>query len=171
MAGERDARCLPDDSGALAMNSTLPETPPPALETTATLEGMMAIYGALTAGLPAVEEEAVPGAELGNCRLCERLAEGGMGVVWRAEQLAPVQREVAVKILKLGMDTAEFVRRFRIELEALARLEHPHIARVYDAGMTPRGRPFLVMELVRGAEPVTDSCRRRGADSVEVARA
>ena len=145
---------------------SLPVTPTPQPEPppSEALDGLMAIYGRLAAQLPPPIEEAVEGAVFGHCRLCERIAEGGMGVVWRAEQLEPVHREVAVKILKPGMDTEEFVRRFRMELEALARLEHPNIARVYDAGMTPRGRPYLVMELVRGAEPVTDFCRRTKAD-------
>ncbi|HWB06951.1 MAG TPA: lectin-like protein [Verrucomicrobiales bacterium] len=146
------------------MNIEDPPHPSTAPDTATALDGMMAIYGKLTASLPPVVEEALPGAEIGNFRLIEKLAEGGMGVVWRAEQLTPVHREVALKILKLGMDTLEFVRRFHIELEALARLEHPNIARVYDAGITPRGRPFLVMELVRGGEPLTDFCRRSGAD-------
>jgi tetratricopeptide (TPR) repeat protein len=145
---------------SLPPTPVIPSGPPPS----EALDGLMAIYGKLTSQLPPAMEEAVEGAEIGHCRLCERIAEGGMGVVWRAEQLEPVHREVAVKILKHGMDTAEFVRRFHIELEALARLEHPNIARVYDAGMTPRGRPFLVMELVREAAPVTDFCRRTGAD-------
>ncbi|HEX2746459.1 MAG TPA: protein kinase, partial [Verrucomicrobiales bacterium] len=146
------------------MNPDHPPHPTAQQDTASALDGMMAIYGRLTASLPPVVEEAVPGAEIGNFRLIEKLAEGGMGVVWRAGQLTPVHREVALKILKSGMDTLEFVRRFHIELEALARLEHPNIARVYDAGITPRGRPFLVMELVRDAEPVTDFCRRSGLD-------
>ncbi len=120
----------------------------------------MAIYGQLSASLPESVEEAAPGVVLGQCRLMEKIAEGGMGVVWMAEQLAPVHRTVALKIMKAGMDSAEFLRRFGVELESLSRLEHPNIARIYDAGITPRGRPFLVMELVRGAVSVTDWCRR-----------
>ena len=127
----------------------------------------MSIYGRLTSGLPPDVEEAAPGAVIGNFRLVECIAEGGMGVVWRAEQTTPIAREVAFKILKLGMDTARFVRRFHQEMETLARLEHPNIARIYDAGVTPRGRPFLVMELVRDAAPVTAWCRQHNLPLAE----
>lgn len=134
-----------------------PPTPP---DSGVALDGLMAIYGRFSAALPEAGDEAEPGSRIGHCRLEEKIAEGGMGVVWRAEQLSPVRREVAVKMLKAGMDSGEFLRRFRMELEALSRLEHPNIARVYDAGVTARGRPYLVMELVRGASAVTDHCRR-----------
>lgn len=144
----------------MSQPSVTSAAPPPS----EALEGLLAIYGQLTAHLPAPVEEAVEGAEIGHFVLQERIAEGGMGVVWRAEQTEPVHREVAVKIIKPGLNSEDFMRRFRVELESLARLEHPHIARVYDAGITPRGRPFLVMELLRDAAPVTDWCRSRAAD-------
>ncbi|MDH4197911.1 MAG: serine/threonine protein kinase, partial [Candidatus Aminicenantes bacterium] len=99
-----------------------------------------------------------PGAVIaGRYRLIERLGEGGMGTVFLAEQTSPVQRSVAVKIIKLGMDTKEVVARFESERQALAVMNHPHIARVFDGGATERGRPYFVMELVRGV-PITDYC-------------
>src|SRR5690606_28439048 len=89
----------------------------------------------------------------------ELLGEGGFGTVWLAEQLAPVSRRVALKILKTGMHSRETVALFKQERQALASMDHPHIARVYDAGATDAGRPYFVMELVRG-EPVTVFCAR-----------
>ena len=80
-----------------------------------------------------------------------------MGVVYRAEQTAPIRREVAIKLIRYGMDSARVVARFESERQALAMMEHPNIARVFDAGATADGRPYFVMELVRG-EPVTDFC-------------
>ncbi len=106
-------------------------------------------------GKPALGEG--PGSIIGRYRLAERLGEGGCGIVFRAEQTEPVQRQVALKIIRLGMDTEEVVARFEAERQALALMAHPHIAQVLDAGATPAGRPFFVMELVRG-EPVTKFC-------------
>ena len=142
------------------MSASNTSPPPAGSDPGFALDGLMSIYGQYSASLPESVEEAAPGAVLGQCRLLERIAEGGMGVVWMAEQLSPVHRTVAFKIMKAGMDSAEFLRRFGVELESLSRLEHPNIARIYDAGITPRGRPFLVMELVRGASSITDWCRR-----------
>lgn len=98
-----------------------------------------------------------PGDFIGRYKLVEKIGEGGGGVVFRAEQTEPVRRSVALKVIRLGMDTAEVVARFEAERQALALMEHPHIARVLDAGATPGGRPFFVMELVRG-EPITKFC-------------
>src|SRR3954447_4932608 len=95
-----------------------------------------------------------PGTRVGRYDLIERLGEGGFGVVWRAEQARPVRREVALKIIKPGMDTCEVIARFQAERQALAVMDHPHIAKVFDAGATATGRPFFVMELVCG-EPIT----------------
>ncbi|MFO1485365.1 MAG: serine/threonine-protein kinase [Verrucomicrobiaceae bacterium] len=97
------------------------------------------------------------GAEIGLYRLVEKLGDGGFGSVWRAEQSEPVQREVALKIIKLGMDTLEVMSRFEQERVALSMMDHPNIAKVLDAGATPEGRPFFVMELVRGV-PITTYC-------------
>ncbi len=94
---------------------------------------------------------------IGPYELQEVLGEGGMGVVYRAQQLRPVVRTVALKILKLGMDSREILRRFEAERQTLAQLEHPNIARVYDAGTTPDGRPYFVMEYVHG-QTITSYC-------------
>jgi len=91
----------------------------------------------------------VPG-RIGPYRLVHLLGEGGMGTVWLAEQEEPVRRQVALKLIKLGMDSRQVLRRFQAERQVLARMEHPGIARMLDAGMTPEGRPYFVMELVRG---------------------
>lgn len=107
---------------------------------------------------------AAPSAEmagdvLGRYRLVEPIGEGGFGAVYRAEQLEPVRRDVALKIIKLGMDTRQVVARFEMERQTLASMDHPSIARVLDAGATPSGRPYFVMELVSG-EPITSYCDR-----------
>jgi serine/threonine protein kinase len=94
---------------------------------------------------------------IGPYKLLQPLGEGGMGVVWLAEQTRPVRRQVAVKIIKAGMDTAQVVARFEAERQALARMDHPAIARVLDAGATPDGRPYFVMEYIRG-ESITAYC-------------
>ncbi len=98
-----------------------------------------------------------PGSRIGPYKLLQRIGEGGMGVVYMAEQERPVRRKVALKIIKPGMDTEQVVARFEAERQALAMMDHPNIARVLDAGATDTGRPFFVMELVRGV-PITDYC-------------
>jgi eukaryotic-like serine/threonine-protein kinase len=97
------------------------------------------------------------GDRIAGYRLLRVLGEGGMGVVWLAEQTEPVRREVALKVLKPGMDTKQVVARFGLERQALAVMEHPGIARVFDAGTTESGRPFFVMERVDGV-PLTEYC-------------
>jgi serine/threonine protein kinase len=94
---------------------------------------------------------------IGRYKLLEKIGEGGFGDVWMAEQQEPVKRRVAVKILKLGMDTRQVVRRFEAERQALALMDHPNIARVLDGGATESGRPYFVMDLVRGIR-ITDYC-------------
>src|SRR5271167_1313002 len=94
---------------------------------------------------------------IGRFRLLEKIGEGGFGVVYVAEQKAPVRRRVALKIIKLGMDTRSVVARFEAERQALAMMDHPNIAKVFDAGATDTGRPYFVMELVRGI-PITEYC-------------
>ncbi len=96
-----------------------------------------------------------PGTEIGSYVLLQKIGEGGFGSVFMAEQTEPVQRRVALKILKLGMDTQAVIGRFEQERQALAVMDHPHIAKVLDAGATDAGRPFFVMELVEG-RPITD---------------
>ena len=87
---------------------------------------------------------------IGPYRILGRIGEGGIGIVYKAEQREPVKRVVALKIIKLGMDTREVVQRFAAERQALAMMDHPNVARVFDGGSTPTGRPFFVMELVAG---------------------
>jgi tetratricopeptide (TPR) repeat protein/tRNA A-37 threonylcarbamoyl transferase component Bud32 len=98
-----------------------------------------------------------PGTVLDRYKLLEQIGEGGMGTVWMADQTEPIQRRVAVKVVKEGMDTKQVLTRFEAERQALALMEHPNIARVLDAGKTPSGRPYFVMELVKG-QPITKYC-------------
>ncbi len=98
-----------------------------------------------------------PGTMIGRYKLAERLGEGGFGVVFAADQVDPVKRRVALKLIKLGMDTRQVVARFEAERQALAMMEHPCIAKVFDAGATDTGRPYFVMELVQG-RPLTQYC-------------
>ncbi len=102
--------------------------------------------------------EAAPDLEqIGPYRLVKEIGEGGMGLVYEAEQLEPIKRRVALKMVKRGMDTKEFVARFESERQALAMMDHPAIAKVFDAGATERGRPYFVMEYVEGI-PINDYC-------------
>lgn len=98
-----------------------------------------------------------PGDWLGPYRLLQKLGEGGMGAVWLAEQEQPVRRRVALKVIKAGMDSAHVLARFEQERQALALMDHPNIAKVLDAGATPAGRPYFVMELVKGVA-ITKYC-------------
>ena len=104
--------------------------------------------------LPSTEQ---PGDRIGRYKLLEQIGEGGCGVVYVAEQTEPVRRRVALKVIKLGMDTKAVVARFEAERQALAMMDHPNIAKVFDAGTTETGRPYFVMELVRGIR-ITDYC-------------
>ena len=99
------------------------------------------------------------GAIIGRYKLLEKIGEGGFGIVFMAEQIEPVQRKVALKIIKAGMDTKEVIARFEAERQAIALMDHPNIARALDAGATEAGRPYFVMELVRGI-PITEYCDR-----------
>ena len=109
---------------------------------------------------PTIEQPAVaegPGTAIGPYKLLQQIGEGGFGVVYMAEQERPVRRKVALKIIKPGMDTKEVIARFEVEEQALALMDHPNIAHVFDAGATESGRPYFVMELVKGI-PITDYC-------------
>src|SRR5438067_737529 len=119
------------------------EAPAPAAHLVATVEA------------PAVAER--PGTTIGPYKLLEQIGEGGFGVVFLAEQQEPMRRKVALKVLKPGMDTRQVVARFEAERQALALMDHPHIAHVFDGGEAASGRPYFVMELVRGI-PLTDFC-------------
>ena len=101
--------------------------------------------------------------QFGRYKVLERIGEGGMGIVYRAEQRVPMRREVVVKVIKLGMDTKLVIARFEAERQALAMMDHPHIAKVYDAGTDDRGRPYFVMEYVKGT-PILDYCDRNHLD-------
>src|SRR5262245_54333529 len=98
-----------------------------------------------------------PGTVIGPYKLLEQVGEGGFGIVFMAEQQQPVRRKVALKVLKPGMDTRQIIARFEAERQALALMDHPNIAHVFDGGETASGRPYFVMELVKGA-PITDFC-------------
>jgi eukaryotic-like serine/threonine-protein kinase len=121
------------------------------------LERPAAPLAAATVAEPSVSEG--PGTVIGPYKLLEQIGEGGFGVVFMAEQHRPVRRKVALKVLKPGMDTRQVVARFEAERQALALMDHPNIAKVHDGGATPSGRPYFVMELVKGA-PITDFCDR-----------
>jgi serine/threonine protein kinase len=124
----------------------------------------------LAAGAPAepANRETAPddqtGASVGPYKILQRLGEGGCGVVYMAEQAKPVQRRVALKIIKLGMDTKSVIARFDAERQALALMDHPNIARVLDAGATDTGRPYFAMELVRGFK-ITEYCDQNNLDT------
>src|SRR5678809_75903 len=91
-----------------------------------------------------------PGDIIGHYKIREKLGEGGCGIVYMAEQAEPVRRRVALKVIKLGMDTKQVIARFEAERQALALMDHPHIAKVLDAGTTDTGRPYFVMEYIKG---------------------
>jgi serine/threonine protein kinase len=114
-----------------------------------------------TAPLPGTEK---PGDRIGPYKLLEKLGEGGCGVVYMAEQEEPVRRKVALKVIKLGMDTKQVVARFGAERQALALMDHPNIAKVLEAGATDNGRPYFVMELVGGIK-ITDYCEQHHLDT------
>ena len=107
-----------------------------------------------------------PGTVIGRYKLLEQIGEGGFGVVFMAEQEEPVRRKVALKVIKPGMDTKEVIARFEAERQALAMMDHPNIAKVLDAGATESGRPYFVMELVRGI-PITEYCDQHNVASRE----
>jgi serine/threonine protein kinase len=106
------------------------------------------------------------GDHIGRYKLLQQIGEGGCGVVYMAEQEEPVRRRVALKVIKLGMDTKQVIARFEAERQALALMEHPNIAKVFDAGATETGRPFFVMELVRGIK-ITDYCDENNLSTEE----
>ena len=122
------------------------------------------IDGLLTEAAAPLTER--PGSAVGRYKILQQIGEGGMGAVFMAEQTEPIARKVALKIIKLGMDTRHVVARFEAERQALAMMEHPHIARVLDAGATDSGRPYFVMELVAGV-PITEYCDKNKLSTEE----
>jgi WD40 repeat protein/serine/threonine protein kinase len=140
-------------------------------ELRAAVEHLLQVHreaGSFLEGPPLLSEEGTvsaegPGTVLGPYRLVRPLGEGGMGTVWLAEQIEPVRRQVALKVIKPGLDSRQVIARFEAERQALALMDHPNIARVLDAGQTPRAyaggspRPYFVMELVQGV-PITRFC-------------
>ena len=110
-----------------------------------------------------------PGDRIGRYKLLQKIGEGGCGVVYMAEQEEPVRRRVALKVIKLGMDTKQVIARFEAERQALAMMDHPNIAKVLDAGATETGRPYFVMELVRGIK-ITEYCDEKQALHPRAAR-
>lgn len=118
-----------------------------------------AVDVAPTVAQPEIAER--PGTIIGRYKLLQQIGEGGFGVVFMAEQREPVRRKVALKIVKPGMDSREVIARFEAEQQALALMDHPHVARVLDASTTNTGRPYFVMELVKGV-PLTEYCDKNG---------
>jgi serine/threonine protein kinase len=114
----------------------------------------------------ALEFSEGPGERIDRYKLLEKIGEGGCGSVYMAEQEDPVRRRVALKVIKLGMDTRTVVARFEAERQALALMDHPNIAQVFDGGATRTGRPYFVMELVRGV-PLTTFCEQENLTTVE----
>jgi WD40 repeat protein/serine/threonine protein kinase len=153
-AGERDAYL----ERACATNLALRRRVEQLLRARSKVEGFLeapALDPVATVDDPALTER--PGTVIGPYKLLEQIGEGGFGVVFLAEQQQPVRRQVALKVLKPGMDSAPVIARFEAERQALALMDHPHIAHVFDGGSTGAGRPYFVMELVRGI-PLTDYC-------------
>ena len=107
-----------------------------------------------------------PGTVIGRYKLLQLIGEGGFGMVYMAEQAEPIRRRVALKIIKPGMDTKQVIARFEAERQALALMDHPNIAKVLDAGATETGRPYFVMELVKGV-PITDYCDSNNLSTLE----
>jgi serine/threonine protein kinase/tetratricopeptide (TPR) repeat protein len=137
------------------------------LKTEARLGGFMA-QGADAAlqGLPREDAGDKSGSRIGRYRLIEKIGEGGCGVIYLAEQEEPVRRQVALKIIKPGMDTKDVIARFEAERQVLALMDHPGIAKVFDAGETEAGRPYFVMELIRGIK-ITDYCDQHALTTEE----
>jgi serine/threonine protein kinase/WD40 repeat protein len=121
------------------------------------VESLLAAHLAATAVLPLPSSRDLTGQTIGPYKLLQLIGEGGFAVVYMAEQEHPVRRRVALKVIKLGMDTKQVVARFEAERQALAMMDHPSIAKVFDAGSTESGRPYFVMELVKGT-PITEYC-------------
>jgi serine/threonine protein kinase/tetratricopeptide (TPR) repeat protein len=145
------------------MTARDPDPTPPSISSNPTLDKPT---GAEAAPTGTAHFREPPGTRIGPYRIIQLIGEGGFGAVYMAKQEQPVQRVVALKIIKLGMDTRQVVARFEQERQALAIMDHPHIARVFDAGATETGRPYFVMELVKG-EPIIDYCDKNSLSVAE----
>ena len=161
------ALALPPDQRGTYLDNACGEDATMRLRMAALLDS----YGKSVGFLESVPVVAVPAAEnpgdaVGPYKIREKLGEGGCGIVYVAEQSEPVRRRVALKVIKLGMDTRTVIARFEAERQALAMMDHPNIARVLDAGTTSAGRPYFVMELVRGIK-ITDYCDQNNLDTSE----
>ena len=140
---------------ALYISRLTPERHPPSCYAPAPKENSALSDSDITRSVPG--ETLNPSARVGPYKILERIGEGGMGIVYAAEQESPFRRRVALKVIKLGMETREVIARFEAERQALALMDHPCIAQVYDAGATPDGRPYFAMEYVAGI-PITHYC-------------
>src|SRR5262245_17171358 len=123
-------------------------------------DGLVALVERVAAGASASASSPPLPSHIGHYRILGLLGEGGMGVVYWAAQTEPVRRDVALKVVRAAIDSASAVSRFELERQALALMDHPNVARLYDAGATDDGRPYFVMELVRGA-PITEYCNAK----------
>ncbi len=155
----REAVAFPADERALHLDQACAGNDRLRAEVEALLESHDELKGirsaTMTLGNGASTEN--EGTLIGRYKLLQEIGEGGFGTVYMADQEKPVRRRVALKIIKLGMDTKQVIARFEAERQALALMDHPNIAKVFDAGSTDRGRPYFVMELVRGV-PITEYC-------------
>ena len=120
-------------------------------------DALLTAHTAVTATIAVGVADVAFGSPIGPYKLIRQIGEGGMGVVYHAQQTHPLRRDVALKVIKPGMDSREVIARFESERQALALMDHPHIARVFDAGTTAEGRPYFAMELVDGV-PMTRYC-------------
>src|SRR5689334_6660478 len=160
---------MPGEQKCLQCGAELPADAPKGLCPKCLL-GAVLEPGLPTASGPTVQAETLPAAEaherIGRYKILQKLGEGGCGVVYMAEQTDPVRRRVALKVIKLGMDTRHVIARFEAERQALALMDHPNIAKVLDAGATETGRPYFVMELVKGIR-TTDYCDQNHLSTAE----
>src|SRR5215468_10037980 len=118
---------------------------------------LQGVAGPPEATVTQAEVQETAGAVIGPYKLIEQIGEGGMGAVWMAQQTEPIKRLVALKVIKPGMDSRQVLARFEAERQALALMDHPNIAKVLDGGTTSTGRPYFVMDLVKGV-PITKYC-------------
>jgi len=163
-AGERAAYLDRECAGDAALRRRVEELLKANEVSCACLESSPAVPLASVRLSPVPAEK--PGDRIGRYKLLQQIGEGGCGVVYMAEQEEPVRRKVALKVIKLGMDTKQVIARFEAERQALALMDHPNIAKVLDAGATDTGRPYFVMELVRGVK-ITDYCDQNNFSTQE----